>query len=137
MAALLPLLHGCPPSPQVGKKQAVAAQEEERERRIKESKHLSEEELKRRLQIVHKLVDVQKELLATHPPTKVQSLVLMTYTLYLWPTFHLPLLCVQQAIHGTLSQEMLENAKMYMQEQMLRKAAQKSADKAMDAEQER
>ena len=32
---------------------------------------------------------------------------------------------------------MLEDAKMYMQEQMLRKAAQKAADKAMDAEQER
>ena len=63
----------------MGKKQAVAALEEERERRIEESKHLSEEEVKRRLQIVHKLVDVQKELLATHPPTKVQSLVLMTY----------------------------------------------------------
>jgi hypothetical protein len=95
----------------VGKKQAVAAQEEEQQRRISENEHISEEVAKRRLEIAHKLLDVQKELLATHPPTK--------------------------AIHGTLSQEVLEDVKAYMQEQLLRKAAQRSADQAMDTEQQR
>lgn len=47
---------------------------------------------------------------------------------------HLP---VSQAIHGTLSQEVLEEAKMVMQEQLLRKAAQKKADEMADAEQQR
>ena len=42
-----------------------------------------------------------------------------------------------QAIHGTLSDEFLESAKVIMQEQLLRKAAQRKADKAADAEQRR
>lgn len=44
---------------------------------------------------------------------------------------------VSQAIHGTMSQEVLEEAKMVMQEQLLRKAAQKKADEMADAEQQR
>lgn len=55
----------------MGKKQAVAAEEKEKARRISESDTLSEEDIKRRLDIAHKMLDVQKELLATHPPVKV------------------------------------------------------------------
>ena len=42
-----------------------------------------------------------------------------------------------QAIRGTLSQEVLEDAKVFMQEELLRKAAQKTADQVMDAEKQR
>ena len=38
-------------------------------RRISES--MTEEETERRMNIAQKMVDVQKELLASHPPTKV------------------------------------------------------------------
>ena len=53
----------------MGKKQALADQDRERERRV--SEQLSEQEAKRRLDIALKMVDVQKELLAAHPPIKV------------------------------------------------------------------
>ena len=59
-------------SDQVGKKQALADQEQERQRRISES--ITEEDAKRRIDIALKLVDVQKELLAAHPPIKVISM---------------------------------------------------------------
>ena len=42
-----------------------------------------------------------------------------------------------QAIHGATSQSVLEEAKAHFQEQLLRKAAQKEADAAMDEEQKR
>ena len=42
-----------------------------------------------------------------------------------------------QAIQGTLSQEVMEEAKAVVQEQLLRKAAQKKADQLADAEQQR
>lgn len=56
----------------MGKKQALADQEQERQRRISES--ITEEDAKRRIDIALKLVDVQKELLAAHPPIKVISM---------------------------------------------------------------
>ena len=56
-------------SDQVGKKPALADQEEEWQRRISES--ITEEDAKRRIDIALKLVYVQKELLAAHPPIKV------------------------------------------------------------------
>ena len=58
-----------PPPSQVSKREADAATERERKRRIDEN--ISEEEVKRRVDIAHKMIDVQKELLATHLPTKV------------------------------------------------------------------
>lgn len=42
-----------------------------------------------------------------------------------------------QAIHGPSSQAVLEEAKTHFQEQLLRKAAQREADAAMDEEQKR
>ena len=42
-----------------------------------------------------------------------------------------------QAIHGPTSQTVLEEAKAHFQEQLLRKAAQREADAAMDEEQKR
>jgi hypothetical protein len=42
-----------------------------------------------------------------------------------------------QAIHGATSQSVLEEAKAHFQEQLLRKAAQREADAAMDEEQKR
>ena len=44
-------------------------QDKEKERRISES--ISEEDAKRRIDIAVKMIDVQKELLASHPPIKV------------------------------------------------------------------
>ena len=55
----------------LGAKTADSAMEEERERRVESS--LDEGEIKRRVNIAHKMLDVQKELLATHQPTKVQK----------------------------------------------------------------
>ena len=49
--------------------------DEEKERRIVETAHLTDQELQRRVEIAHKMLDVQKELLATHPPVKVQKSV--------------------------------------------------------------
>ena len=46
-------------------------------------------------------------------------------------------LTVIQAIHGPTSQAVLEEAKAYFQEQLLRKAAQRDAIAAMDEEQKR
>ena len=45
--------------------------------------------------------------------------------------------CLLQAIHGPTSQAVLEEAKAHFQEQLLRKAAQREADAAMDEEQKR
>jgi len=56
---------------QVGKRKAAEAMDKERERRVDETEHISEEEAERRLVIARKMLDVQKELLATHAPTKV------------------------------------------------------------------
>ena len=55
----------------VGAKSADFAMEKERQRRLEET--LSEDEVKRRVNIAHKMIDVQKELLATHAPTKVRT----------------------------------------------------------------
>jgi len=96
---------------EMGKRKAAEAMDKERERRVDETEHISEEEAERRLVIARKMLDVQKELLATHAPTK--------------------------PIAGVHSQDVLEEAKFYMQEQLLRKAAQKEALAAMDQEQKR
>ena len=96
---------------EMGKRKAAEELDKERERRVGETEHISEEEAKRRMVIANKMIDVQKELLATHAPTK-------------------PIL-------GVHSQKVLEEAKYYMQEQLLRKAAQKEALTAMDQEQQR
>lgn len=93
----------------LGAKSADSAMEEERDRRVESN--LDEDEIKRRVNIANKMIDVQKELLATHHPVK--------------------------AIHGPMSQTVLEEAKAHFQEQLLRKAAQKAADAAMDEEQRR
>lgn len=93
----------------ISAKSADSAMEEERTRRVEGS--LSETEIQRRVNIAHKMIDVQKELLATHQPVK--------------------------AIHGVTSQSVLEEAKAHFQEQLLRKAAQREADAAMDEEQKR
>ena len=53
------------------------------------------------------------------------------------PSLPLSLPVYPQAIHGTLSQAVLEDAKAFMQEELVRKAAQTIADAAMDAEQQR
>ena len=52
-------------------------------------------------------------------------------------TFHSSPLPPTQPILGVHSQKVLEEAKYYMQEQLLRKAAQKEALAAMDQEQQR
>ena len=57
----------------------------ERKRRISES--ISEEDTKRRIDIALKMVDVQKELLAAHPPIKVSEegeLSMFVYTQDCW-----------------------------------------------------
>ena len=53
----------------ISAKSADSAMEEERVRRVEGS--LSEEEIQRRINIAHKMIDVQKELLASHQPVKV------------------------------------------------------------------
>lgn len=53
----------------IGAKSADSAMEEERERRVESN--LDEQEIKRRVNIANKMIDVQKELLATHQPIKV------------------------------------------------------------------
>lgn len=53
----------------VGAKTADSAMEEERDRRVESN--LDENEIKRRVTIANKMLDVQKELLATHQPIKV------------------------------------------------------------------
>ena len=53
----------------IGAKNADSAMEEERERRVESN--LDEQEIKRRVNIANKMIDVQKELLATHQPIKV------------------------------------------------------------------
>ena len=55
----------------LGAKTADLAMEEERERRV--GSNLDEGEIKRRVTIAHKMIDVQKELLSTHQPTKVEQ----------------------------------------------------------------
>ena len=52
-------------------------------------------------------------------------------------TTHVCVYAPLQAIHGPTSQAVLEEAKAYFQEQLLRKAAQREADAAMDEEQKR
>ena len=196
----------------MGKRKAAEEMDKERERRVDETEHISEEEAKRRMIIANKMIDVQKELLATHAPTKVRvdegvrrcggilcvdqlpviqslsSSILSPSTLTsshsiiilspstLTPSYshpppshlhtptltpsHLPyshphtltpsillpstltpsilsLSTLTQPIMGVHSQKVLEEAKYYMQEQLLRKAAQKEALAAMDQEQQR
>ena len=58
---------------QMGKRKAAEEMDKERERRVDETEHISEEEAKRRMVIANKMIDVQKELLATHAPTKVSG----------------------------------------------------------------
>ena len=53
----------------MGKKQSLVEQDRERERRI--SEQFTEEDARLRVDIALKMVDVQKELLAAHPPVKV------------------------------------------------------------------
>ena len=64
---------------QVGTKQADVAMETERQRRVDVA--LNEEEIKRRVAIANKLLDVQKELLATHQAVKVCTTVRVHYHL--------------------------------------------------------
>lgn len=61
-----------PSHAQMGKRKAAEELDKERERRVDETEHISEEEAKRRMIIANKMIDVQKELLATHAPTKVR-----------------------------------------------------------------
>ena len=119
----------------MSKKQAVAGQEQERERRISESQ--SDEDTKRRMDIALKMVDVQKQLLAAHPPTKVCVAILSVFHEGSGMSTVAYNSLAAQAIHGTMSLEVLEDAKVFMQEQLLRKAAQKRADKEADTEQQR
>ena len=193
--------HIHPTHAQMGKRKAAEEMDKERERRVDETEHISEEEAKRRMVIANKMIDVQKELLATHAPTKVSRWgceevwgihtltssaftpshphilyphipsiphphILHPYTLT--PPFshphssiltsstltssaftpshpppshphisHSSPLPPTQPILGVHSQKVLEEAKYYMQEQLLRKAAQKEALAAMDQEQQR
>ena len=62
-----------PSHAQMGKRKAAEELDKERERRVDETEHISEEEAKRRMIIANKMIDVQKELLATHAPTKVRA----------------------------------------------------------------
>ncbi|XP_065884764.1 golgin subfamily A member 6-like protein 22 [Dysidea avara] len=95
----------------VHKKQADQASKAEQSRRVEELSHLTEDEIQHRISVGKKLLEVQKELLSTHTPVK--------------------------PIAGSQAHEVLEDVKAYMQEQLLRRAAQKEADKAMDEEQKR
>ena len=52
-------------------READKASKDEQSRRIEELTHLSEEEVQHRMAVANKLLDVQKELLSTHTPTKV------------------------------------------------------------------
>ncbi len=54
---------------QVGVKLADQDMEKEQARRMEE---LTEEEYQRRVAITHKMIDVQKQLLATHKPVQVR-----------------------------------------------------------------
>lgn len=54
----------------VGNKAADSEMDKEKSRRTEE---LTEKEYERRVAIAHKMLDVQKELLATHKPLKVHS----------------------------------------------------------------
>ena len=65
--------HMHPTHAQMGKRKAAEEMDKERERRVDETEHISEEEAKRRMVIANKMIDVQKELLATHAPTKVSG----------------------------------------------------------------
>eukprot|EP00731_Ephydatia_muelleri_P017030 Em0010g128a len=95
----------------VGLRTARLAEEEEKTRRVAELTHLSDEAVKQRIVFANRLLDVQKELISAHPPIK--------------------------PIAGSLSHQVLDDAKVYMQEQLLRKAHQKEADVAMEEEKER
>jgi hypothetical protein len=53
----------------ISAKSADSAMEAERARRVEGS--LSEDEIQRRVNIAHKMIDIQKELLASHQPVKV------------------------------------------------------------------
>ena len=143
LAPLLPLMHGCPPSPPAWLPSLPSGGEEAGGGSAGGGEGAQDrgEQTSFRGGTQEEAADSAQAggcaERTTSYPSSYQGTGADDIHMYLWPTFHLPLLCLQQAIHGTLSQEMLEDAKMYMQEQMLRKAAQKSADKAMDAEQER
>lgn len=93
----------------VGKKTAAVEMEKEKKRR---TESVSDElECQRIESIAFKMIDVQKELLSTQKQA--------------------------QAIEGTISRELLEETKEYVQEQIRRKAAQKEAVSQMDEEKKR
>lgn len=62
----------------MGIKQADVAMETEQKRRVEEA--LDEKEITRRVNIANKLLDVQKELLATHQKVKAQLAESCLYT---------------------------------------------------------
>lgn len=95
----------------VGLRTARLAEDEEKVRRVAELTNLTNDDMKQRITFANRLLDVQKELISAHPPIK--------------------------PIAGALSHQVLEDAKAYMQEQLLRKAHQKEADIAMEEEKER
>ena len=72
-------------------READKASNNEQSRRIEELSHLSEEEIQHRMAVANKLLEVQKELLSTHTPTKV-----LTYT-------SLPVVHFTQLAHCWLS----------------------------------
>ena len=55
-------------------READKASKDEQSRRIEELSHLSEEEIQHRMAVANKLLEVQKELLSTHTPTKVSTI---------------------------------------------------------------
>lgn len=57
---------------QVGLRTTRLEEEEEKTRRVAELTHLSDEAVKQRIIFANRLLDVQKELISTHPPIKVQ-----------------------------------------------------------------
>ena len=95
----------------VGLRTTRLEEEEEKTRRVAELTHLSDEAVKQRIIFANRLLDVQKELISTHPPIK--------------------------PIAGSLSHQVLEDCKVHMQEQLLRRARQKDADLVMEEERER
>lgn len=92
-------------------REALEEMNKEQSRRIAELSKLSQEEIEHRVQISDKLLEVQKELLTKHTALKPI------------PDHH--------------SQQVLDDIKFHMQEQLLRKAHQKDAIAAMEEERKR
>ena len=121
---------------------------EEQSRRIEELSKLSKEEIERRVTISNKLLSVQKELLASRKPTKVISHTHSTVKVHAWPHSLMTTCpsCTCTLVNPTqpitprpisYTEEVLDDLKFYMQEQLLRKAHQRDAIAAMEEEKKR